>query len=406
MTDQRLLRDLHLDTGGTIVFLVLDGLGGREEVPGGPTELEVAVTPHLDRLAREGITGSLDIVQPGITPGSGAGHLALFGYDPLEQLVERGVLSALGIDFPLEAGDVAARGNFCTMDADGTIVDRRAGRPSSEEGRRLVDLLRRSVQLEGVEVLLEPVKEHRFVLVLRERGGRPLGADVSDSDPHRPGVAAAEPRAGSEESRRTADLVRSFLEQAGEALAGEERANMVLLRGFAARPDLPSFDEAYGLSACAVADYPMYRGLAALLGMARTEPPGGPEAAIASVADRWQAHDFFFIHHKKTDSTGEDGDFDGKTAQIEAADAVIPDLQALEPDVLVVTGDHSTPASLAAHSWHPVPVLLHAPATVRRDAVTGFGERAVTAGGLGRRPAQDLMALALAHAGRLGKYGA
>lgn len=405
MTDQRLLRELHTRDGGKIMLVVVDGLGGLEREAGGPTELEAAHTPNLDRLAAEGTTGMLEIVQPGITPGSGAGHLALFGYDPLTQLVDRGVLAALGIQFPLEEGDVAARGNFCTVGDDGLVTDRRAGRPSSQEGARLVAKLRDHVDLAGVEAMVEPVKEHRFVLVLRDRTGEALGADVTDTDPHRPGVRPLDPEGRTPGSRRTADLVARFVAQAREALADEDRANMVLLRGIAIRPDLPDLHEAYGLTACAVAGYPMYRGLASLLGMTLAPAPDHIGQAAGLVADHWDDHDFFFVHHKQTDSRGEDGDFDAKVAELERLDEAMPALVDLQPDVLVVTGDHSTPAHLASHSWHPVPMLLHA-ATARRDGATAFGERACMGGGLGRRPAQDLMALALAHAGRLTKYGA
>lgn len=400
---QKLLRRLHEPEGGKIVVVVADGLGGLGREPGGPTELQAARLPHLDQLAREGTTGLADPVCPGVTPGSGPGHLALFGYDPVEQLVGRGVLAALGVEFPLNPGDVAARGNFCTVDEQGRVVDRRAGRLSDEEGRRLTGKLREAVQLEGVQLFFEPVQQYRFVVVMR--GTRvELSPDVTDSDPHCAGVEPRAPEPLKVSASKTADLVRKLLSDSAAVLADEERANMVLLRGFSSKPNLPKFEEVYGLSALAVASYPMYRGLASLLGMEVASAPAGLEAAVRFVEEHWASRDFFFLHHKDADSAGEDGDFEEKVRQLERLDRVIPALRELDPAVLVVTGDHSTPARLAAHSWHPVPVALHA-STCRTDHVESFDELACAHGGLGRFPAQQLMALALGHAGRLRKYG-
>jgi 2,3-bisphosphoglycerate-independent phosphoglycerate mutase len=385
-----------------IVLLVMDGLGGLPLAPNGDTALEAARTSNLDRLAAESICGLHQPIGPGITPGSGPSHLALFGYDPIEYQVGRGVLSALGIDFDLAPDDVAARGNFCTLDDDGRVADRRAGRIPTEKNRELSALLR-DIELPGVQLFVEPVKEYRFLLVLR---GGDLSGDLADTDPQEVGAKPLDPEPQSPEAEKTADLVRQFLGRAREILAGHHPANMVLTRGFSKLPDWPSFERAYGLRAAAIAGYPMYRGVAKLVGMEVLDTGSEPEEEWAVLEERWDDHDFFFLHVKRTDSAGEDGDFERKAALIEEVDALLPRLRRLEPDVLLVTGDHSTPALLKYHSWHPVPVLLWS-RHCRADRVDRFGERACMAGGLGPRiPAVDLMPLALANARRLEKFGA
>jgi 2,3-bisphosphoglycerate-independent phosphoglycerate mutase len=385
-----------------IVLLVLDGLGGLPSEPGGQTELEAAHTPHLDALAARGICGLHQPVGPGITPGSGPSHLALFGYDPIQYQVGRGVLAALGIGFDLKPQDVAARGNFCTVDDEGRVVDRRAGRISSEKNQELCALLR-EIELPGAEFLIETVKEYRLLLVLR---GQELDPQVDDTDPQETGVKPLAPKALSPEAQRTADLVRTFLERAREVLADQYPANMVLLRGFSRRPDWPSFRDAYGLRAAAIASYPMYRGVAQLVGMEVLETGPTVEDRFGVLRERWDEYDFFFLHVKRMDSAGEDGDFERKAELIEQVDDLMPELMELEPDVVLVTGDHSTPAVLRSHSWHPVPALLWS-RYCRTDNVERFGERACMRGGLGPRiPATELMPLVLANALRLQKYGA
>lgn len=385
-----------------IILLVLDGLGGVPPEPGGMTELERAETPNLDGLASAGICGLHEPVGPGITPGSGAGHLALFGYDPLEYEVGRGVLSALGTDFDLTARDVAARGNFCSLDENGLVTDRRAGRISTEKNRALCQLLRK-IDLPGAELFVETVKEHRFLLVLR---GDELSGDIEDTDPQRAGKEPLPPQARTDAARHTAQLVEQFLSQAREQLAEHHPANMILLRGFAKFPDWPTFQDAFGLRAAAIADYPMYRGVAKLLGMKALSTEAALEEKISMARKHWDHFDFFFIHVKPTDSSGEDGDFDRKVAEIEKADQALPGLLELGPDVVIVTGDHSTPAVLASHSWHPVPLLMWAK-HCRSDMVERFGERACLTGALGPRlPASQIMPIALANALRMEKFGA
>ena len=385
-----------------IVLLVLDGLGGLPMEAGGETELEAADTPNLDRLAREGICGLQLPVGPGITPGSGPGHLGLFGYDPIRYKVGRGVLSGLGIDFDLTPRDVAARGNFCTVDDEGKVVDRRAGRIPTERGAELCKLLR-EIELEGVELFVEPVKEYRFLLVLRGNG---LSGDVDETDPLEVGEMPLDPQPLSAKAEGTAQLVQQFVDQAGQILADQDPANMVLLRGFSQLPDWPQFGDAFGLRAAAIAGYPMYRGVARLVGMDLLDSGHSVEDEFATLEEHWDDYDFFFLHVKRIDSAGEDGDFERKVSLIEEADALVPRLMELGPDVVLVTGDHSTPSRLKYHSWHPVPVLLWSE-HCRADRVEEFGERACMAGGLGPRiPSMDLMPLALANARRLEKYGA
>ncbi len=388
--------------GEKIVLVVLDGLGGLPDPSSGRTELEVARTPHLDVLASRSSVGMSILVAPGITPGSGPGHLALFGYDPLEYVVGRGVLSALGVEFPLEPGDVAVRLNLATLDGEGRVTDRRAGRPSDEEGKAIVDRLQSSLDApDGVEIFLRPVKEHRVVLVLRGAG---LEAEILDTDPQATGVPPLPVRATSSGSEKTARVVEGVLSQAGDVLADEPVINGLLARGFAQFEALPSVKDRFGLTALAIAQYPMYRGVARLVGMDVRETPEStseiPEMLDRSLGD----YDFFFIHYKDTDSRGEDGDFSAKVAAIEEADSLVRRVSEMEPDVLIVTGDHSTPAACRAHSWHPVPVLMAS--KWARHTGSEFGETACRAGDLGTFEAKHLMSLALAHASRLGKFGA
>ena len=396
-----LIKGLTIENEAKIVLLVADGLGGLPMEPGGPTELEAAATPNLDALVAGNVCGLSIPVAPGITPGSGPGHLGLFGYDPLRYSIGRGVLEALGIDFDLAPDDVAARGNFCTVGPDGAITDRRAGRISTDVCRRLVDKLR-TIRLDGVELFVEPVRDYRFVLVLR---GEELGAEIEDTDPGRTGVPPLEPVARDAASERTAALLRDFIEQAAALLADEHPANMITLRGIARRPPMPTFEEVYRLRAGAIAVYPMYRGLARLVGMNILPAGSSWTEQVERLHERWRDYDFFFLHYKYTDAAGEDGDFTRKVECIEEFDAQIARVVELRPDVVVVTGDHSTPALYRSHSWHPVPVLLAA-TTCRPDAATRFGEDQCLRGGLGQIEAKYLLPLALAHAGRLGKYGA
>src|SRR2546425_1258007 len=409
-----LVRELAQAADTKIVLFVMDGLGGLPHPETGRTELETAYIPHLDRVAKESVCGFTVPVGPGITPGSGPGHLALFGYDPFKFNIGRGVLEAAGIDFDLQPSDVAARGNFCTVDGTGRIVDRRAGRISTEDSARLVAGLRdirvdalRQGSLQGgqagrTEVFVEPVREHRFVLILRGEG---LSDAVADMDPQAEGVEPLPPRATSPEGEATAALVAKWVDQARKYLADKAPANMLLLRGFAKPPDWPEMPDVFKLRPAPVAPYPMDRGLAKLVGMETL--PVGPalEDSIATLRENWGRFDFFFVHYKDTDTAGEDGDFDRKVAKLEEVNEAIDSLVALEPDVLMVTGDHSTPATMAAHSWHPVPFMLRSKWN-RADPCTMFNEVELQQGTLGTFPAKEALPLAMAHAGRFKKYGA
>jgi 2,3-bisphosphoglycerate-independent phosphoglycerate mutase len=402
MTDQKTIAKLAIPNTTKIALLVMDGLGGLPLEPGGLTELETAHTPNLDTLARDGICGLHDPIGRGITPGSGPSHLALFGYDPVGHLIGRGALEALGIGFDLQSGDLAARGNFCTVDSDGLITDRRAGRIPTEKGAELVKLLR-SIELPGVEVLVEQVKNYRFVLVLRGHG---LSGPLTGTDPQKLGVAPPHVEALQADAVRAASLFNQWIVAARELLADLEPANMVILRGLGKKPNLPSMSETYGLRAAVIANYPMYRGAARLVGMDVLPAGESVDEGIETLAINWEDYDFFFVHVKRIDSAGEDGDFDCKVSVIEHADqVVVPAIVALHPDVLVVTGDHSTPALLRSHSWHPVPVLLHS-RHCRSDEAQAFSEKECAKGALGRLPATDIMPLAMANALRLTKYGA
>jgi 2,3-bisphosphoglycerate-independent phosphoglycerate mutase len=398
----KLIQEMAVDNGSKIVLLLMDGLGGLPLEPGGKTELETAHTPNMDALTARASLGLSEVVAPAFSPGSGPGHLALFGYDPLEYVIGRGVLEAMGIGFPLQPQDIAIRGNFCTIDANGDITDRRAGRIPTEECARRVEILRQ-IKIPGVELFVEPVKEYRFVLVLR---GENLGAAIPDNDPQLTGVPALPIVAEDSASEKTAEILRQWSAQANQLLAAHPPANSGLLRGISKDPGMPRFNDVYKLRSAAVAVYPMYKGVARLVGMDVLEHNAEtPAEEFDVVQQHWNEYDFFFVHIKKTDSYGEDGKFDNRVGVIEAVDQALPILLDLKPDVLVITGDHSTPAKLKRHSWHKVPVLLAAD-SARFGPATKFGEAACVTGTLGSIHHVDIMPLALAHAMRLGKYGA
>lgn len=386
-----------------IVLLVMDGLGGLPIVPGGKTELETAIRPNLNALAERSILGLQQPLLPGMTPGSGPAHIGLFGYDPINYAIGRGVLSALGVDFDLQPDDVSARGNFCTVNENDIITDRRAGRIPTEKGAELCNLLSENIKIPGVEVILTPEKEYRFVFVLRGPG---LNGDVSDTDPQATGKKALQAQALSSEAKTTAEYIQEFVLQANEVLKDQTPANSLVLRGFSQLPKWPKFNDVFGLNSLAIAMYPMYRGVAKLVGMTVMPAAQSMEEEIDMLEQKWDEHDFFFVHIKKTDSYGEDGNFDAKVGIIEQVDDLLPRILALKPDVLLVTGDHSTPAKMRSHSWHPVPTMLYSE-LCRPDGISEYGERACLKGSLGPMfPSYELIPLALAHASRIEKFGA
>jgi 2,3-bisphosphoglycerate-independent phosphoglycerate mutase len=395
-----LARELSQQTDSKIVLVVMDGVGGLPV--DGRSELEAARKPNLDDLAKRGVCGVSDPVMMGITPGSGPAHLALFGYDPLKYQLGRGILEALGSGVEVGRNDLVARGNFATAKG-GLVVDRRAGRIPTEENVRICAFLNdRLPEREGVEVRVFPGKEHRFVARFTAEG---LADALSDADPQKEGKPPLPTRPLAPEAAKASAVVNRFLDDVAEVLQGEAKANAALLRGFSKFPSIPTMPELFKVRPAAIANYPMYKGLAKLLGMTVIEVGGETADLFDAVEKSWPDHDFFYIHYKKTDSTGEDGRFEAKVAAIEAFDPFIPRLLALKPDVLVVTSDHSTPAALKGHSWHPNPFLLVAP-TAGTDDVAAFTERACAKGLLGRFRSISAMPLMLAHALKLQKYGA
>ncbi len=400
MIDVEELRDCYISTPSKIVLLVVDGLGGLAHPDTGLSELETANIPNLDALARVSACGMTTPVLPGVAPGSGPGHLALFGYDPLKHVIGRGALEALGIDVELQPGDVAARGNFCTVDSGGLLVDRRAGRIPTELSAPICERLDR-IELEDAQVDVFAVQDYRFVLRLRGEG---LSEDVTETDPQQTGVPALAVRALSEDAQKTAGLVNRFVEKAAHLMSEEERANMLLLRGFAQMPSLPPMGEVYRMNPAAIAAYPMYRGLATVAGM-KVIPTGRRFAdEVETMRRNFDSHDFFFIHYKPADAAGEDGDFDAKVKRLEELDPLIPAIREMAPDVFMVAGDHATPSITAGHSWHPVPFMLNSRLTMG-EGVPSFDERTCRLGSIGSIPATSVMVLGMSHAGKMAKYG-
>jgi len=401
MERQELIKMLKQPSEEKIVLLVLDGLGGLPKQ--GKTELETASTPNLNKLASISDTGLMIPVLHGITPGSGPGHLALFGYDPLKYQIGRGILSALGVKFPIKDGDLAARVNFATIDQNGNVVDRRAGRIPDEVNRKMCQKIR-EIDIPGVEFFIETEKEHRAALIFR---GKKFSENITETDPQKIGVPPlrVKPMDEIDTSKQTAEIINQFLEKVREKLKDEYPANMILLRGFALYTKIPTFQEIYGLRACAIAGYPMYRGLASLVGMEVIDVQSGVEPQFNKLVKMWGKYDFYFVHIKYPDSFGEDGNFEKKVSIIEEVDRHMGIIQDLKPEVLAVTADHSTPSLYRAHSWHPVPVLIHSKWS-RHSGIEKFGEIKVTSGTIGVMHSKDLMTLLMAHSGRLAKFGA
>ena len=400
MIDFPYIAEICQSTPSKVLMLVADGLGGAPHPESGKSELEVARTPNLDRLASHSACGLTTPVLPGITPGSGPGHLSLFGYDPVKYLIGRGVLEALGIDVDMQDGDVAARGNFCTVDGQGRLMDRRAGRISSQESIPLCEQLDQ-IEVPGLEVRVFPVKDYRFVALFRGQG---LGENVTETDPQALEVPPRRVEALDSQGEKTAAAANALIEGAREILGDRDKANMVLLRGFSQLPQLPNFGQTYRLNPAAIAAYPMYRGLAKVAGMTVIPAAATFPEEIQTLSRHYQEHDFFYLHYKPADAAGEDGDFDAKVQALEELDEFIPSLLDLKPDAFIIAGDHATPSILAGHGWQPVPLLIHSKLTLG-EGVEAFHERACANGSLGRIPATQVMLLALAHAGKLVKFG-
>ena len=401
---QKLIKPLIQKNDSKIILVVLDGVGGLPI--NGKTELEAASTPNLDALAWESACGLHVPVAYGITPGSGPGHLGIFGYDPIECQIGRGILEALGLGLEVRKTDVAVRCNYATI-KDGIIVDRRAGRIPTEQSKKLTEKLQSELsRIDEAELIFAPGMEHRFAVLLRFP--EPLEPDatmVPDTDPQKEGLAPLYPAPLSKNAEKVSRIAEKLINMAHEILKDEEKANYILTRGFSGMPHIPTFQEAFGLKSLAIATYPMYRGLAKLVGMDTPAIEGSVEDEIKFLKEKYNDYDFFFLHVKKIDSYGEDGNFEGKAARIEEFDKLLPRILELKPDVLIMTGDHSTPALLKSHSWHPVPVLLKSP-YVLGGLCSAFSERECTKGEFGIFPAVNLIPLALANSMRLKKFGA
>lgn len=404
MNMQTLIKPLIQKNASKIVMIVLDGVGGLPV--NGKTELETANTPILDALARESACGLHIPVAYGITPGSGPGHLGIFGYNPLECQIGRGILEALGLGMEVRKTDVAVRCNYSTI-KDGLMTDRRAGRIPTEQSGKLTERLQNELgKIDDIEMIFAPGMEHRFAVVMRfPENLQPDAAMITDTDPQKEGKAPLPAAALSKNAERVSKIAEKLISRAHEILKNEEKANFILTRGFSNMPHIPNFDEAFGLNALAIATYPMYRGLAQLVGMVTPALEGSVQDQINFLKQKYNEYDFFFLHVKKVDSYGEDGNFEGKAERISEFDKLLPQVLDLKPNVLVITGDHSTPARMKEHSWHPVPVLIKSP-YVLGGINPAFSERECIKGELGIFPALNIMPLALAHAGRLKKFGA
>ncbi len=404
MEVKTIIDDLAVKTGSKIVMLVADGLGGLPLSLDGKTELETAKTPNIDKIASASSMGLMEAVYPGVTPGSGPGHLGLFGYDPIVCNMGRGVLAALGINFDLKDGDFCARINFCTIDSESKITDRRAGRIGTDINERLCEKLRTGLKApNGVELFVETVKEHRAVLILR---GKKFYSDIADTDPQVLGVLPLDPEPSDKKAgENTIEILKDIIQQAKKILSDEDKANMILLRGFAEYVKYPTIEERFKLKSLALASYPMYRGLAKLIGMDVNWEISSMEEQVAELKNQYENYDFFFVHFKYTDSSGEDGDFDRKVKMVEQVDSFIPQILDLNPDVFILTCDHSTPAKMSAHSWHKIPTMIYSK-LCRPDNISEFGERSCLKGSLNGYNSKDIMPLALAHAMKLKKFGA
>tara|TARA_Y100000588_G_scaffold98603_1_gene107149 strand:+ start:2912 stop:4117 length:1206 start_codon:yes stop_codon:yes gene_type:complete len=400
MIDLPHIQELIQPNESKIVFLVVDGLGGLPSTTTGLSELESANIPNLDNLAKISATGLTTPVSPWVTPGSGPGHLALFGYNPLKYTIGRGILEALGIGIEIGDRQVAIRGNLCTVDPNGIVTDRRAARIPSKQSGPLIKLLDK-IDVPNITTSVLPVRDHRFVLLLQ---GDHLGENVTSNDPESEGLALVKSIALDMDSEKTAVAANIFIEQAGRVLSNSQSANMVLLRGFSKLPTLPSMSNVFKLNAAAIAAYPMYRGIAKLAGM-KVLPTGESFShEVDTLESHFDNHDFFFIHYKPADAAGEDGDFEEKIKALEDLDKLIPRIMDLNADVLVVAGDHSTPSIMGSHSWHSVPLTIHSKLTIG-DGVPSFSEKSLSQGSIGRIDATDVMGLSLANAGKLRKFG-
>ena len=404
MEVEKIIKEIIKKNDKKILLLVMDGLGGLPEPTTHLTELETAKKPYLDEIARVGMCGLSIPVLPGITPGSGPAHLSLFGYDPVEHKIGRGVLEVLGVGMEMDKNDIAIRGNFATIDENNIVTDRRAGRIPTEQNQKLVQVLQEKIKvINGVEIIIKTVKEHRLAILLK---GKNLSPDISENDPQKEGLPLRKITPLKKNAEFTAGILNEFLKQAEKILAQQNtKARTILLRGFSGIPDIESFEKKYLLNPVCIASYPMYKGLAKLVGMNVIAGLETIDDEIEILNKVYNDYDFFYLHYKKTDSAGEDGDFNRKVQTIEEFDTKIRGMRNLKFDVICLTGDHSTPSVLKGHSWHPVPIVIVSQ-NIIPDDVNSFTERACAKGMLGTIPATSIMYILLANALKLEKFGA
>ncbi|MDI6642110.1 MAG: 2,3-bisphosphoglycerate-independent phosphoglycerate mutase [Elusimicrobiota bacterium] len=410
MDQQELIKSIAQKNQQKILLLVIDGLGGISHPETNKTELETANLTNLNNLCKKSLCGLITPISQGIIPGSGPAHLALFGYNPLRYQIGRGVLEALGIGVELTKNDLAVRANFATINySSGVIVDRRAGRISTDENQKLTKILQEKINtIDNVEVIIRSGKEHRFVVIFRAKSPDALSENITSNDPQKENKPPAKITACSADTKagETANLINKFLESALEILKAEKKANYILLRGFSKYPDIPQMQDVYKLNPACIATYPMYRGLAQLVGMKILHTGEKLQDELQTLKNNFDSYDFFYLHIKETDALGEDGNFSGKVKKLEEIDKILPEIVELKLDVLIITGDHSTPATLKGHSWHNVPFLLYSKNISYSETLEKFTEKECLKGSLGIFPATSVMPLALANTGKLTKFGA
>ena len=399
MLDIKNFQTLTRYTDSKILLLVIDGLGGLPHNQTSKTELESANIPNLDKLTQESTTGIATPIQPGITPGSGPGHMSLFGYNPIKYVIGRGVLEAIGSGIKLSKKDIAVRGNFCTIDNQGVITDRRAGRISDSDASKLIQSLSQ-IKVDGAHITIKHLKNHRFVLVL---SGSDLNTDITPTDPLLNNLPINQASSNSPQSRKTATIINKFTQLSLDILKNETLANGIILRGFSQNLSVPKISDVYHINPIGISLYPAYRGIATMLGMKVTNQGVDFSDLIKIVRNNFNDFNFFYLHYKDTDSAGEDGDFDKKVFSLEKLDTFIPELRSIGFDVFTITGDHSTPSILSSHSWHPVPILINSNIPTSDESIH-FTELECKNGDIGRIHATDIMPLTLAYAKKLIKF--
>ncbi|MHA2179286.1 MAG: 2,3-bisphosphoglycerate-independent phosphoglycerate mutase [Candidatus Thorarchaeota archaeon] len=408
----------------TAVFVVMDGVGDRPQKElGGKTPLEAAKTPTLDKMAAEGQSALMNVIGPGITPGSDTAHLALFGYDPLAEYPGRGPLEAFGAGLETKPGDVAFRSNFATVDSKMVVLDRRAGRTFSPEEQEELQAALNGLEINDVKVRFIATVEHRGALVLEGEG---LYAEISDVDPHETGKKILTVRALKPEAEKTAKVVNELMRVAHERMKGLETnkkrakkglplANAILLRGPGRHSDVPSLPQRYGIKSAVIAGGALYIGSAKYVGMEHIQVEGQTgtidtnfdNIAAKTIETIESGFNYVFVHIKATDNASHDGNAKEKILAIERTDAMIGKILEKVGDkiVMAVTGDHSTPVCIKEHSCDPVPILFWSN-FIRPDSVKRFSEIDAAKGAMHTIRGIDVMPLLLGYAGYIDKFGA